>query len=736
MKRIHLFNGVRSFVFVTALLFVLLAGGISVNAATADTKEETPEVLTTDFVDMTFVIGKNTYTSKTASKKMDIAPVIDNGRTLVPFRTIFEELGYSVQWDDQTRSVNAVYKGSIITLQIDSATAYVDNNPVTLDVAPKIEKSRTLVPLRFVAECSGAFVDWDGDAKSIHITRVGKFNTGTVLFYDNKGKIPKVYIYDGENIASVSLEGKEIKNSLAYKGGLLLTDFDKENDTNNLLTYRNGSFVTLITNFEIKEKVEYNNNLLLHGYARRQKLDCIFRFDGRNIYLVADNFAMGNYVMLNDKLVINKYDNFRKYSLCVFDTNSWTPHVLQNDFIIKDSMIEDNILFMSAVLSSGSMKPFASYDGSVFRIIHDNLEIDLARTIRFVDRNNVSNILTVAKKDGKKDYFVVLRDTGYYSSNYDVFDLFLPDSVFEDVDMKPRTVTVSGIVDYNNAIYISLKETYSVIEARNLVALSSIPDYTKKENTFSGDDADYILLDNVKTIYKDSTYIDMFQQGRQMLIHLQNKNDKDYVLYIHNNNEVSAARDVVKIDNILDIRNRLFIDVQDIDRITDKKRSALLFYNADEYNVNSRIRNLVIGMKTNVWEELFGSLVVNGVEDDIKRSKVYIYSDEFKELLGNFQVSYWERIGNRIFTSGKDTDSNTMSLQKIDTMTTHLLKDKFAAKKMVKAQEGSYYFVFGTEQTPKTPYTNKNILYIFDESTGKFVDMVVDIQLTDMLVID
>jgi len=84
--------------------------------------------------------------------------------------------------------------------------------------------------------------------------------------------------------------------------------FDVENDTNNLVTYRNGKLEVLISNFEIKGQV-VQRNLLLHGYDRRQKKDSLYRFDGKNIYLIADNFAMGHYVIFNDKLVINKYDD-------------------------------------------------------------------------------------------------------------------------------------------------------------------------------------------------------------------------------------------------------------------------------------------------------------------------------------------------------------------------------------------------------------------------------------------
>lgn len=46
--------------------------------------------------------------------------------------------------------------GKIIVLKINSKTAYVNNQPVTLDIAPIEIKGRTLVPLRFLSEHFGA----------------------------------------------------------------------------------------------------------------------------------------------------------------------------------------------------------------------------------------------------------------------------------------------------------------------------------------------------------------------------------------------------------------------------------------------------------------------------------------------------------------------------------------------------------------------------------------------------
>lgn len=127
--------------------FIALLSWGFVGVSSAEETDETRKIVTTDFVDLKFTINKNNYTSKKVSKKLEVAPYIVNGRTLVPFRTIFEELGYDIVWDDATKTITATYKGNVIKLEINNKKAIVDGKEVVLDVAPEIVKSRTVVPL-------------------------------------------------------------------------------------------------------------------------------------------------------------------------------------------------------------------------------------------------------------------------------------------------------------------------------------------------------------------------------------------------------------------------------------------------------------------------------------------------------------------------------------------------------------------------------------------------------------
>lgn len=102
--------------------------------------------------------------------QFDTDPVIENGTTLVPFRTIFEKLGLEVTWDDHNRTIQGK-KGTLgIQLQLGNSTVYVNEEPKTIATPPQIINNRTFVPLRFIGEFSGASVEWDADSRTISIT--------------------------------------------------------------------------------------------------------------------------------------------------------------------------------------------------------------------------------------------------------------------------------------------------------------------------------------------------------------------------------------------------------------------------------------------------------------------------------------------------------------------------------------------------------------------------------------
>ncbi|MCL1864083.1 MAG: copper amine oxidase N-terminal domain-containing protein [Defluviitaleaceae bacterium] len=78
-------------------------------------------------------------------------PVIENGRTLVPVREVFEKMGFEVGWESEMRRVSMSRPGDLITFTIDN--------------------ERTMIPIREVAESVGFEVEWDDGAIAINTPR-------------------------------------------------------------------------------------------------------------------------------------------------------------------------------------------------------------------------------------------------------------------------------------------------------------------------------------------------------------------------------------------------------------------------------------------------------------------------------------------------------------------------------------------------------------------------------------
>ena len=111
------------------------------------------EVYFKDIVVMS--IGANKIVVNSEVKAIDAAPIVENGRTFVPFRALAEAFGATVAFDEATQAVTAELNGTKVVMTIGSAEYTVNGEVKTADVAPFINGSRTMVPVRFVAEAFG-----------------------------------------------------------------------------------------------------------------------------------------------------------------------------------------------------------------------------------------------------------------------------------------------------------------------------------------------------------------------------------------------------------------------------------------------------------------------------------------------------------------------------------------------------------------------------------------------------
>ena len=187
----------------------------------------------------------------------EVPPQIINDRTMVPLRAIFEALGASVDWDQETRTVTSAKDGTTVRLTVDSDTMYVNDNAVILDSPACIIDGRTLVPVRAISEAYNTVAvytggvsqmkqifneDWDTDI-------LGEFDT-TVTFGDNEYHITSTALnyksfYSGMEYNLTINDASVIYNSGDYYNieYAYAADIDPDDDSIILFvlpTYENG----------------------------------------------------------------------------------------------------------------------------------------------------------------------------------------------------------------------------------------------------------------------------------------------------------------------------------------------------------------------------------------------------------------------------------------------------------------------------------------------------------------
>lgn len=120
----------------------------------------------------------------------DTEPILIDNRTMVPFRKIFETLGFEVEWiDGELRKAIGSKEGMKIELTIDSNKAIINGQTIELDVPAQIHKGRTLVPLRFVSENSGYHV-YFADQAGTFIVGIGSTVESANLGVTNQPTVP------------------------------------------------------------------------------------------------------------------------------------------------------------------------------------------------------------------------------------------------------------------------------------------------------------------------------------------------------------------------------------------------------------------------------------------------------------------------------------------------------------------------------------------------------------------
>ena len=161
-----------------------------------------------------------------------VEPKIINSRTMVPMRKIFEVFGANVEWEETTQTITATTENKTLVLQINNQEATVKSGDteekIMLDSAPVIYDSRTLVPVRFIAESLELHVGWVPETRTVVIL-------DSSFIYDRLQKeTPNLYEFMSyEGITPETLQ-------TAFKANATLNYKDSDKNITNLKSVLNG----------------------------------------------------------------------------------------------------------------------------------------------------------------------------------------------------------------------------------------------------------------------------------------------------------------------------------------------------------------------------------------------------------------------------------------------------------------------------------------------------------------
>ncbi len=103
----------------------------------------------------------------------DQLPVIYDGRTLIPIRTV-ESLGYTFEWSPINQTVKVISDfNSEMVFTVNQKKVQTDHGELFMDTEARLINGRTMIPLRFVAEGFGLDLNYSNN-NGVHEIRIHK----------------------------------------------------------------------------------------------------------------------------------------------------------------------------------------------------------------------------------------------------------------------------------------------------------------------------------------------------------------------------------------------------------------------------------------------------------------------------------------------------------------------------------------------------------------------------------
>lgn len=114
-------------------------------------------------------IGSNIALCGSSERKLSVAPVLLDGTTMIPVRDMIELLGGGLAWNATAQRITLSYNYKIIYMTVGSKIAFSEGSPIDLPHAPVLSNGTTLVPLRTIIDEFKCTLEWINDEQNIYI---------------------------------------------------------------------------------------------------------------------------------------------------------------------------------------------------------------------------------------------------------------------------------------------------------------------------------------------------------------------------------------------------------------------------------------------------------------------------------------------------------------------------------------------------------------------------------------
>ncbi|WP_445321819.1 stalk domain-containing protein [Paenibacillus sp. FSL H8-0048] len=114
-------------------------------------------------------IGGKAMTVNGTKRPIDVAPIVKDGSTYVPIKYVLDAFGGNAVWNAKTKKIMVLRGAKALDLTVNKKEFVLNGKRQSAEVAPMILNARTLVPLRLVTEQLGLTVKWEQNTKTVTI---------------------------------------------------------------------------------------------------------------------------------------------------------------------------------------------------------------------------------------------------------------------------------------------------------------------------------------------------------------------------------------------------------------------------------------------------------------------------------------------------------------------------------------------------------------------------------------